>query len=107
MPNNPQRRITRDSVFRTTAAAPADAPAATPKADDSETHQTAIWLADDETDWLDDKVKEVKRSGWRGVTRSAIVRALIRAHIEQDTSLRGATDEAELLRMMLQQRDTE
>ena len=90
----PKRSITRDSVFRTTRESP------TPKQGiskvDVKTRQTAIWLLDEETEWIDTKLQEIKKAGWRGVTRSAFIRALIRAAIHQKVDVSGVTGEAEL-----------
>jgi hypothetical protein len=89
-----KRSITRDSVFRTTDKAP------TPKQGIStpevQTRQTAVWLTDEETDWIDVRLQEIKRSGWRGVTRSAFIRALIRAAMQRTVEVSGVTGEAEL-----------
>jgi len=90
-----RRSITRDSVFRTTAQTPApkqglETPEVRPR-------QTAVWLADEETDWIDGKLKEIRKAGWRGVTRSAFIRALIRASMSgQPVDVSGVTGEAEL-----------
>jgi hypothetical protein len=89
-----KRSITRDSVFRTTGEVP------TPKQGISKpevkTRQTAVWLLDEETDWIDTRLKEIKKAGWRGVTRSAFIRALIRAAMQQKVDVSGVTGEAEL-----------
>jgi hypothetical protein len=86
--------ITRDSVFRTTGDVPA------PKQDierpEIRTRQTAVWLADEETDWIDARLQEIKKAGWRGVTRSAFIRALIRAAMARPVDMGGVTGEAEL-----------
>jgi hypothetical protein len=90
----PRRSITRDSVFRTTGQAP------TPQQGlgkpEAKTRQTAVWLTDDETDWIDTRLQEIKKAGWRGVTRSAFIRALIRATMQRKVDVGGATGEAEL-----------
>ena len=90
----PKRSITRDSVFRTTHEAP------TPKQGirkpEVKTRQTAVWLTDEETEWIDTRLQEIKKAGWRGVTRSAFIRALIRAAIQQQVDVSGVTGEAEL-----------
>jgi hypothetical protein len=89
-----KRSITRDSVFRTTGAAPL--PKQGINKTETETHQTAIWLTDEETGWLDERLQEIKRAGWRGVTRSAFIRALIRAAMQGTIDVAGVTGEAEL-----------
>jgi hypothetical protein len=90
-----RRSITRDSVFRTTGDTPSpkqglDKPEIRPR-------QTAVWLADEETGWIDAKLQEIKKAGWRGVTRSAFIRALIRATMNgRPVDVSGVTGEAEL-----------
>ena len=90
----PRRSITRDSVFRTTGQAPT--PAQGLGKPEAKTRQTAVWLTDEETDWIDTKLQEIKKAGWRGVTRSAFIRALIRATMQRHIDVGGATGEAEL-----------
>jgi hypothetical protein len=55
-----------------------------------------VWLTDEETDWIDTKLQEIKKAGWRGVTRSAFIRSLIRATMQRTVNVGGATGEAEL-----------
>ena len=90
----PRRSITRDSVFRTTGqvATPAQGIGKL----EAKTRQTAVWLTDEETDWIDARLQEIKKTGWRGVTRSAFIRALIRANIQHAVDVGGVTGEAEL-----------
>jgi hypothetical protein len=95
-----KKTITRDSVFRN-APAPAETPAPAPAIpqgiqDEVVTRQTAIWLSDEETEWLDDQIQKIKRSGWRGVTRSALLRAIIREAMQQGVDLAGVSGPAEL-----------
>ncbi len=90
----PRRSITRDSVFRTTEQAPT--PAQGLGATEAKTRQTAVWLTDEETDWIDTRLQEIKKAGWRGVTRSAFIRALVRAAKQRDIDVGGVTGEAEL-----------
>jgi hypothetical protein len=60
------------------------------------TFQTAVWLANEETEWMDTKIQQIKKAGWRGVTRSAFIRSLIRASMQEDIDVSGVTGEAEL-----------
>jgi len=90
----PKRSITRDNVFRTTAEAPT--PSQGIGAEEPKTRQTAVWFADEETDWVDVKLRDIKKSGWRGVTRSAFIRALVRAAKSRNVDVTGVTGEAEL-----------
>ena len=90
----PRRSITRDSIFRTTGQALTPAQGiGTPEA---KTRQTAVWLMDEETNWIDARLQEIKKTGWRGVTRSAFIRALIRATMQRTVGVGGVTGEAEL-----------
>jgi hypothetical protein len=90
----PRRSITRDSVFRTTGQQ--DTPAQGLGKLETKTRQTAVWLADEETDWIDSRLQEIKKAGWRGVTRSAFIRALIRSTMQRAVDVGGVTGEAEL-----------
>jgi hypothetical protein len=84
--------ITRDSVFRK-----APAPKQGIQKPEIRTRQTAVWLADQETEWIDTRLQEIKKAGWRGVTRSAFIRALIRATMNsRPVDVSGITGEAEL-----------
>ena len=93
-----RRTITRDSVFR--RVGPTDAPKELPPQGvtltQPPTRQTAVWLADEEVEWLDSRIHEVKRAGWRTLTRSAFIRSLIRAAMENAPDLRGVSGEQEL-----------
>ncbi len=90
-----KKTISRDSVFRSTTA-PAEAPTQGVDQEEVVTRQTAVWLADEETEWLDDQIQQIKRSGWRGVTRSALIRALIRTAMRQPVELGGVSGEVDL-----------
>ena len=89
-----RRSITRDSVFRTTGQPATPAQGIGKQA--PKTRQTAVWLTDEETDWIDARLQEIKRAGWRGVTRSAFIRSLIRATMQRKVEVGGITGEAEL-----------
>jgi hypothetical protein len=88
--------ISRDSVFRATGAEP-ERPVQGVKPAERPTRQTAVWLSDEETDWLDARCGEIRRGGWRSITRSALIRALIRAAMEEARDLGGVSGETELL----------
>ncbi len=96
MPKKPT--IARDSVFRSTGRA--SQPIVQGKPDEAPTHQTAVWLGDAEIEWLDSRCQEVRRGGWRGITRSALIRALIRATMEKPVDLGGVAGEEELARRL-------
>ncbi len=97
---NTKRTITRDSVFRGTGGA-TDRPAQGIAVDEKPTRQTAVWLADEEVEWLDTQCQAVRRAGWRTVTRSAMIRSLIRAAMEQSPDLGGVSGERELAQRLL------
>jgi hypothetical protein len=47
------------------------------------TFQTSVWLSPEDIAWIDARLQEIKHvGGWRGVTRSAFIRALIRAAMQ-------------------------
>jgi hypothetical protein len=94
--------INRDSVFRSTGG---DAPQPTQGVRPAQkpNRQTAVWLSDDETDWLDERCGEIRRGGWRSITRSALIRCLIRAAMEQPPDLSGVSGETELLQRLSSQ----
>jgi len=62
-----------------------------------QTRQTNVWFTDEELDWLDNHCQAIRRSGWRGIKRSALVRALVQAIKDKPINLAGVTDEAELV----------
>jgi len=90
-----KRTITRDSVFRSTGtAAPQPSQGVVPQ--ETPTRQTAVWLADAEVEWLDNQCQDIRRAGWRNITRSALIRALIRSAMERSPKLAGVSGEQEL-----------
>ena len=94
--------ISRDSVFRRTGTS-------TPStrqgiaSPETETFQTAVWLGEDEVQWLDDRCQEIRKGGWRSITRSALIRALIRAALTRPIDLAGISGEAELSQRLASQ----
>ncbi len=96
-----KRTITRDSVFRGTGGTTTDRPAQGVSGSESPTRQTAVWLADAEVEWLDNRCQDIRRAGWRNITRSAFIRALIRAAMEQPPDLNGVAGEQELTQRLI------
>ncbi len=92
MARSKKSSITRDSVFRRTETD------VTAQAVEEEvlTRQTAVWLSDDEINWLDNQCQQIKQSGWRGVTRSALIRALVQAAMQSEPTLNGVNTEEEI-----------
>ncbi len=92
---NTKRTIVRDSVFRGTGGT-GERPVQGIAPEEKLTRQTAVWLADEEVEWLDSQCQVVRRAGWRTITRSALIRSLIRAAMEQSPNLAGVSGEREL-----------
>ena len=92
-----KRTIVRDSVF----GQPNTPPVAqgTTSSDEDKTRQTGVWLTDQDLEWLDSRCREVRRGGWRGITRSAFIRALVQAVQDEpfEDELVGVTGQAELV----------
>src|SRR5438105_12239878 len=98
-----KRTISRDSVFRDVGATSMPGirddlkvPAQGLPQEETRTHQTAVWLGDEEIEWLDNQTRSIQRGGWRAVTRSSLIRALIRAAGEHKIDLAGVTGEVEI-----------
>ncbi len=96
----PKQTISRDSVFRGTNSAATDGPKQGIAPKEAATHQTAMWLGDDEIEWLDTQIQQIKRGGWRSVTRSALIRALVQAAMENPVTLTGVTGQEELIQRL-------
>jgi hypothetical protein len=94
-----KRTIARDSVFRPSGEPPVPQGVSEPAAP---TRQTGVWLTDEEIEWLDTWCREVRRGGWRGITRSAFIRALIQAMRSRSPDLAGVSGEAELVEALKQ-----
>lgn len=97
-----KRTITRDSVFRDVGEE-RKLPTQGLPLDETRTRQTAVWLGDDEIEWLDNQCRIIQRGGWRGITRSALIRALIKASSEHKVDLSGTTGEAEIAERLTSQ----
>lgn len=92
-----KRTITRDSVFRDVRTREErESPRQGLSPEETRTRQTAVWLGDEEIEWLDSQCRTIQRGGWRGVTRSALIRALIKSASEHHVDLSGATGEVEI-----------
>src|SRR3954451_16005452 len=91
--------IKRASVFRSPGG-DAEQPSQGVKPAERPARQTAVWLSDDETEWLDARCGDIRRGGWRSITRSALIRALIRAAMEEARDLGGVSGESELLQRL-------
>mgnify|MGYP000939423004 CR=1 FL=1 len=103
-----RRTIQRDSVLRRTGGEPQQqSPAQGIEPEDNPNRQTAVWLSDNEVEWLDYKLAEIKRGGWRGVSRSALIRAIIqsakRSDDEKSLTLAGVSAEEEITQRLVTQ----
>jgi hypothetical protein len=97
-----KRTIARDSVFRGTGSSlSVEQPLQGVAPQEPLTRQTAVWLAEDEVEWLDSRCQDIRRGGWRNVTRSAFIRALIRAAMERAPEVRGVSGEQELTQRLV------
>lgn len=96
-----KQTIKRDSVFRSTAQGTKPIQGITTLEDKK--RQTAVWLTDEEMQWLDARCTEIKNSGWRSVTRSSFIRALVRVAMEQKTDVKAVTGELELIQRLTPQ----
>lgn len=90
-----KQTIKRDSVFRSTTQG--TKPPQGLSTQEDKKRQTAVWLTDEEMQWLDARCTEIKNSGWRSVTRSSFIRALVRVAMERKTDVKGVTGEVELV----------
>lgn len=86
MPKHPT--IRRDSVFRSTdpdrpdqSANPSVRPEQGAPGAERSMRQTAVWLSDDELEWLDQESRKLRRNGWRSINRSIVIRAILESHI--------------------------
>jgi hypothetical protein len=103
--------IQRDSVFRRSGGQTELRPQTQgiqPQVEEKPNRQTAVWLSDHEVDWLDDKIKQIKRGGWRGVSRSALIRAIIQSAKQADETaeikLEGVSGETEITQRFVSRR---
>jgi hypothetical protein len=63
----------------------------------SPTRQSAIFLAEEHLDWLDDRCREARRNGGRAIRKAAIIRALLEVAMESPIDLTGLRSEADLI----------
>jgi hypothetical protein len=104
-----KRTIVRDSLFGQRGEGAAFQ--GIKEDDEAKARQTGVWLTEQDLEWLDSRCREVRRGGWRGVTRSAFIRALVRAVQDRsfERELAGVAGEAELvnsIKRTLQRRDS-
>jgi hypothetical protein len=93
MPINKRNSFARDSVFRFSGPPPVrEVQPEPPMAD----YRTSVRLTDAEVNWVDCRCCELRRSGWHSISRSTVIRAVIRAVSENQFDLHGVSSEAEL-----------
>lgn len=93
-----KQTIKRDSVFRSTTQMTKPTQGLVTQEDKK--RQTAVWLTDEEMQWLDAQCTEIKNSGWRSVTRSSFIRALVRVAMEKKIDVKGVIGEIELIQRL-------
>ena len=67
------------------------------KAGPSQTRQSAVFLEEQQIDWLEDKCREARRNGGKAIRKAAIIRALIDAAMESPIDLTGLRRDADLV----------
>jgi hypothetical protein len=67
------------------------------KAAHGQTRQSAVFLEEQQIDWLEDKCREARRNGGKAIRKAAIIRALIDVAMESPVDLSGLRRDAELV----------
>jgi hypothetical protein len=60
------------------------------------TRQSAIFLAEEHLDWLDEKCREARKNGGRAIRKAVIIRALLDAAMAAPIDLTGLRHEDDL-----------
>jgi hypothetical protein len=60
------------------------------------TRQSAVFLEEQQIDWLEDKCREARKNGGKAIRKAAIIRALIDAAMGAPVDLTGLRREDEL-----------
>ena len=100
-----KRTIARDSVFGSSTPPPGHSVSQGVSEPAAPTRQTAMWLSDEDLEWLDSCCQEIRRGGWRGITRSAFIRSLIQAAQHRPLDLSGISGEADLVETLKRELD--
>lgn len=61
------------------------------------TRQSAIFLAEEHLDWLDEKCREARKNGGRAIRKAAIIRALLDIAIESPVDLTDLRRDEDLI----------
>ena len=83
--------------FRRPEAAASEAAAPASVRRTGVTRQSAIFLAEEHLDWLDEKCREARRNGGKAIRKAAIIRALLDAAMDSPIDLAGLRRDEDLL----------
>jgi hypothetical protein len=71
-----------------------------PAAGHGPTRQSAVFLEEQQIDWLEDKCREARKNGGKAIRKAAIIRALLDVAMESPIDLTGLRRDAELVERM-------
>lgn len=71
-----------------------------PAAGHSPTRQSAVFLEEQQIDWLEDKCREARKNGGKAIRKAAIIRALLDVAMESPIDLTGLRRDSELIERM-------
>ncbi|MDP2935882.1 MAG: hypothetical protein Q8O86_05265 [Dehalococcoidia bacterium] len=76
-----------------------DRPAPETESDESKpaTRQSAIFLEEQQLDWLEDRCREARKNGGRAIRKAAIIRGLLDVAMESSIDLKGVRDQDDLM----------
>jgi hypothetical protein len=61
------------------------------------TRQSAVFLEEQQIDWLEDKCREARKNGGKAIRKAAIIRALLDVAMESPVDLTGLRRDTELV----------
>ena len=67
------------------------------KASPSQTRQSAVFLEEQQIDWLEDKCREARRNGGKAIRKAAIIRALLDVAMDAPVDLTGLASDKHLV----------
>jgi hypothetical protein len=114
MPIQKRGSFIRDSVFRLTRLPPATGVTRNLTswleqecfneacASSTSSYRTSVRLNDEELNWLDCRCCELRRGGWHSISRSTLIRALLKAISDAPVTLWGVSTEEELTEALRQ-----
>lgn len=71
-----------------------------PTAGHAPTRQSAVFLEEQQIDWLEDKCREARKNGGKAIRKAAIIRALLDVAMESPIDLTGLRRDSELVERM-------